>query len=277
MKFENLENKRFGMLTVLELAPKTKNRSTLWLCQCNCGNKTVARNKNLLEGITTDCGCISKKGLKEGQKVARLTLIKEIPADRGRSWQCVCDCGKELKVREFHIRNGIIKSCGCLKTEYAKIGNKVHGYNKTRLQRIHFAMKKRCYLKTHIYYKDYGGRGITVCDEWLGENGLENFAEWALKNGYRENLTIDRIDNNKGYYPNNCRWATRSEQQNNRRISKKYEYNGESFTVAQLSRKYSINYSTLHGRLQKGMNVKEAIETNIKDNMRRNNKKEGGN
>lgn len=277
MKFENLENKKFGMLIVLELAPKTKNRSTLWLCQCDCGNKITARNKNLLEGVTTDCGCISKKGLKQGQKVARLTLIKEIPADRGRSWECVCDCGKELRVREFQIRNGIIKSCGCLKNEYAKVGNKVHGYNKTRLQRIHESMKKRCYSKNHIHYKDYGGRGITVCGEWLEENGLENFANWALKNGYKDTLTIDRIDNEKGYYPENCRWATRSEQQNNRRLNKKYEYNGELFTIAQLSTKYSINYSTLYNRLKKGMCIKESIETKIKENMRRNLKKEGGN
>ena len=100
MKFENLKNKRFGMLTVLELAPKTKNRSTLWLCQCDCGNKTVARNKNLLEGITTDCGCVSKNGLKEGQRVARLTLIRKSRSSKGNIWDCVCDCGEELKVRE---------------------------------------------------------------------------------------------------------------------------------------------------------------------------------
>lgn len=275
MKFENLEGRKFGMLTVLELAPKTKNRSTVWLCQCDCGNKTVARNKNLLEGITTDCGCISKKGLKVGQKVSRLTLLKEIPADRGRSWECVCDCGNELIVKEFNLRNGIIKSCGCLKKEYAEIGNKIHGYNKTRLQRIYESMKSRCYYKNHIHYYNYGGRGITMCNEWLGKDGLKNFAEWALKNGYDEKLSIDRIDNNGNYSPQNCKWSTNLEQQNNTRYNHKIEYNGEVLSLSQTARKYNLSISTLFNRLKKWKDVEKAIETPIHIEKQRY-KKEGG-
>lgn len=263
MKFENLENKRFGMLTVLELAPKTKNRSTVWLCQCDCGNKTIARNKNLLEGITTDCGCISKNGLKEGRKIARLTLITKSRSSKGHIWDCVCDCGEELKVKEYHLRNGIVKSCGCLKKEYEKMGNPVHNFSKTRIQRIYHSMIQRCYSKNHIHYYNYGGRGITVCDEWLGKDGLKTFAEWALKNGYNENLSIDRIDNNGNYSPNNCKWATPLEQQNNTRYNHKIEYNGEILSLSQMARKYNLSASTLSNRLKKWKDVKKAIETPI--------------
>lgn len=275
MKFENLENKRFGMLTVLELAPKTKNRSTVWLCQCDCGNKTVARNKNLLEGITTDCGCISKNGLKEGQKIARLTLLKEIPSRKGRSWECVCDCGKELKVREFQIRNGIIKSCGCLKSEYAKVGNPVHKFNKTRIQRIHHSMVQRCYNKNHIHYSNYGGRGITICDEWLGIKGMENFGNWALMNGYNDSLSIDRIDGSKGYYPENCKFSTPKEQANNTRTNIRFEYKGEQLSISKASEKYGISQTILRYRIRNWNNVERAIEEPVHTEKRR--KKEGGN
>ena len=276
MKFENLENKKFGLLTVLKLAPKTKNRSILWVCQCNCGNKIVARNKNILEGVTTDCGCISKNGLKQGQKVARLTLIKAITYGRGKKWECLCECGNDLLVKEYDIKNGVIKSCGCLKEEYSQIGNPVHNLNGTRLQRIYYSMKRRCYLKTHIHYKNYGGRGIVICDEWLGKNGLKNFAEWALKNGYKEDLSIDRIDNNGNYCPGNCKWSTCLEQQNNTSYNKIIEYNGEEMTVSQAARKYNISVPTLFNRINKWNNIKRAIEEPIHNEKRRT-KTEGGN
>lgn len=201
---KSLIGSKFGKLTVVELAPKTKNRSILWRCVCDCGNGKIAKNKNLLEGITYDCGCVSKQGYKEGQKVARLTLMREIPARRGRSWECVCDCGKKIIAIESYIRDGIIKSCGCLAKEYRQTGNVIHHLYKSRINKIYQGMKNRCYLKSFVYYKNYGGRGIKVCDEWLGENGFLNFYMWAINNGYADNLTLDRINNNGNYEPSNC-------------------------------------------------------------------------
>lgn len=276
MVFKNLVGERFGKLVVLSLGEKTKNRSTVWLCQCDCGKQISARNKNLLEGITTDCGCISKKGYSVNKKIARLTLLKEIRVGSGRKWECVCDCGNKLIVKESLIREGAVKSCGCLKKEYAEKGNVVHGYNKTRIQRIYNAMLRRCYSKKHIHYKNYGGRGITICDEWLGENGLKNFGEWALKSGYNDNLSIDRIDNNGNYCPKNCKWATPLEQQNNTRYNRILEYNGEKLTLSQAARKYNLDIHTLYNRIKKWKDIKKCIETPIEKSKQRFKKKESG-
>lgn len=276
MIFENLVGKKFGKLAVIELAPKNKNRSILWRCLCDCGNEKIVRNKNLIEGISTDCGCISKQGYKQGQKIARLTLIKEIPARRGRSWECVCDCGNKLNVKESHIRNGSIKSCGCLAKEYKAIGNVVHNLCDTRINKIYQAMKNRCFLKTSKNYKNYGGRGIKMCNEWLGKDGLINFYNWAISNGYKDNLSIDRIDNNGDYRPENCRWATALEQQNNTRYNRILEYKGEKLTLSQASRKYNIDVSTLHHRLKRfNWDATKSIEEPIHTEMQRANKKSG--
>lgn len=284
MVFESLVGKKFGKLTVIELAPKTKNRSTLWRCICECGNEKIARNKNLIEGITTDCGCVSGKGYKQGQKIARLTLLKEIPACRGRSWECLCDCGNKLTVKESLIRNGSVKSCGCLATEYKSIGNVLHNLCNTRINKIYQGMKNRCYLKKHRSYKNYGGRGITVCDEWLGKDGIVNFYKWAISSGYKEEKlpngrnkwTLDRIDNNGNYEPNNCRWATALQQQNNTRHNRILEYKGEKLTLSEISRKYNIDVSTLHHRLKKyNLDVEKSIEEPIHTEMQRGNKKSG--
>lgn len=284
MIFENLVGKRFGKLTVVELAPKTKNRSTLWRCICDCGKEKIARNKNLIEGITTDCGCISKQGYKQGQKVARLTLLKEIPACRGRSWECVCDCGNKLNVRESAIRSGSIKSCGCLAKEYKSIGNVLHNLCGTTINRIYCGMKDRCYSKSASNYKNYGGRGIKICDEWLGENGFINFYHWAVENGFSDEkaenginrLSIDRIDNDKGYSPENCRWATPLQQQSNTRWNRWLEYKGERLTLSQTSRKYNINIHTLCHRLKRyNGDIERAVSEPIRKEMIRVKKKSG--
>lgn len=134
-----------------------------------------------------------------------------------------------------------------------------HGMTGTRIHNEWRAMKRRCYTKSHIEYKRYGGRGISVCDEW--RDNFMSFYDWAMTNGYRDDLTLDRIDVNGNYEPSNCRWVTQKEQQNNRRNNHYIEYNGEKLTAKQFSEKYNLNYSTLITRLHRNWSIERILNT----------------
>ena len=192
-----------------------------------------------------------------GQKFNRLTAIKYVgrTSSNHALWLFRCDCGTEKVIEESSVtkKNSTTKSCGCLNNEVRKSGNngRKHGMAGTRINRIWKAMRNRCNNPSDKYYHCYGGKGIKVCSEWDNKDGFAPFYEWAMANGYAENLTIDRIDSDKGYSPDNCRWATYTEQARNKKNFPKIEYNGESHTIREWADIIGISKSTLIQRLNR--------------------------
>ena len=264
---ENLVGKKFGKLTVLELANKTKNRSENWICCCDCGRTKKCSTINLKSGAIQDCGCSIKQTGIIGVRFGRLVVLEKVKLNGRNYYKCQCDCGNECVTQKGHLTNGCTKSCGCLAKEKRQYGNIKHGLGRTRIHKIYRGILDRCYNKNTTSYIRYGGRGITVCEEWRGENGFINFYNWAMGNGYSDSLSIDRIDNSGNYEPSNCRWTTLKEQLNNTRKNKYYDYNGEKLTLSQIAEKYNLSLSTLCHRLKKYNNIKIAIELPIQTNM----------
>lgn len=191
-----------------------------------------------------------------GQKFNMLTAIR-IAERNPLKWECKCDCGNLCIVRAGNIINGKQKSCGCLSHK----GNPIHGQCYTRVYRIYAKIKRRCFVKDDPAYPRYGGRGITMCDEW--KDSFENFSEWAYANGYADNLSIDRIDNNGSYTPENCRWSDLYCQANNKRNNVIYCYEGKTQTLPNWCREKNMSYKAVWYRLSKGWPFEKAISTPV--------------
>lgn len=167
-------------------------------------------------------------------------------------YKCLCDCGKTVEKEGGNILCGDTMSCGCLRKDVLS----THGSVGTRLYRIWANMLSRCRGETNTAYKHYGGRGIEVCKEWTD---FSAFKSWSLDNGYNDKLTIDRKDVNGNYEPSNCRWATRKEQDRNKRNSINVCIDGEIINLQDLADKYGFEYSVLRRRILKGATGKEII------------------
>lgn len=191
------------------------------------------------------------------QRFGRLVAIERVGTDKlgNATWLCKCDCGNVKIVNTTCLRRGITRSCGCL----AKECRYVHGKKKTRLYHIWQNMKCRCYNPNNPAYSNYGGRGITICDEW--RRNFTAFHDWAMSHGYRDDLSIDRIDNDGSYTPDNCHWATRTEQSQNRRKNHMIEMDGERKILAKWARQYNLNYDTVRSRLKRGWTPEKALKT----------------
>lgn len=160
---------------------------------------------------------MQKRTTLYGMKFGKLTAIEPVRVgnEKRLRWKCLCDCGKEVIVSSYNLKSGHTKSCGCLISDILTERNKANAKPRNeRLYRIYYGMMSRCNNKKYDAYQHYGARGICVCDEWAGH--FYDFEKWALSNGYREDLTIDRIDNDGNYEPSNCRWVDMKVQSNNR-------------------------------------------------------------
>ncbi len=187
-----------------------------------------------------------------GQKFNMLTAIR-IAQRNPLKWECKCDCGNTAYVLSKNLIHGRQKSCGCLSHK----GNPKHNQCYTRVYRIYAKIKRRCFVADDVAYPRYGGRGITMCDEW--KESFEAFSKWAYANGYKDNLSIDRIDNDGDYCPENCRWADNFCQANNKRNNLKYTYDGKTQTLSQWCREKNMSYKVVWYRLSKGWKFEDAI------------------
>lgn len=278
-KFIDITGRRFDKLEVVEIAemrilPKGQ-KVRMWKCRCDCGKEILAY-KDYLEKKThtpKSCGCAYADELRKeiGKRNGLLEIIDVI--QRGRVSKIVvrCDCGtvKEMVLSRFHRDT----SCGCArvlrgdKNRYYK-----HGMSKMRIHKVYRHMYARCYNENSISYPNYGGRGIKLCDEWLGEHGAENFIKWAYANGYDENAergkcTLDRIDNDGNYEPSNCRWITMLEQSNNTRSNRCFEIDGVTKTLSEWCREYgNVCVQSVWRRVKKGMDIKTALTKPMRKN-----------
>lgn len=197
-----------------------------------------------------------------GQKFGKLKVIEYagLTKDKRAKWKCKCDCENVIVVCGKELRNGHTQSCGCFRKERVSECHKTHGQTNTKLFYVWQTMRKRCYQKNNKDYKDYGGRGIKVCDEW--QINFQAFYDWAMLNGYKEGLTIERKDTNGNYEPSNCKWATQKEQCNNRRNNHLITYNGKTQTLQKWANEYKINRQTLSSRIHKlHWSVEKALTT----------------
>lgn len=210
----------------------------------------------------------------EGQRFGRLTAIEICGRSKSKKvlWRCSCDCGNETIVSSCHLMSGHTKSCGCYASERAKTLAKetrvTHGQRNTRLYNIWSSMIERCTLKKQKAYHNYGGRGITVCEEW---KTFENFYNWAIENGYSDELTLDRIDNDGNYCPDNCKWSTYKEQARNRRTNIYITYNEETKILRDWENYLGMKNGTLSDRInRRGWSIEKAFTTPVRKRTKKN-------
>lgn len=253
-KLIDIKGCRFEKLTVIEYVGNEK-----WRCKCDCGNETFATGTSLRDGKRKSCGCDRKTNLIDlsGKRFGRLTVIERDYSKKTRVyWFCKCDCGNVVSVSGANLGRNV-NSCGCLRRETTIKREKKHGKRHEKIYGVWCTMKSRCYNKNVKSYKNYGLRGIQMCEYW--KNDFETFYNWSMESGYAEGLEIDRIDNNKGYSPDNCRWITKKENMNNTRQNVIVECGGETHTISEWSDISGTKERLISQRLKNGWSEQDAI------------------
>lgn len=267
-RYKDITGLRSGRLVAVKYVGKDKHNNALWLCKCDCGREITTRGANIRSGEIKSCGCLHRSFLV-GQRFGRLLVVEEMSRRKRRRivYKCKCDCGNYTYVTADDLKSGHTQSCGCYMRECTRDKFTTHGNSKDRLYIVWVGIKARCYNKNHHSYRNYGGRGIAVCEEW--RDNYEAFRQWALDNGYDSNAergvcTLDRIDNDKDYEPSNCRWANMQKQMNNTRRNVKLHLFGDVYTISEASRKFGIKYGNLQWKKYCGLSDKDIEEYIIK-------------
>lgn len=265
-KMENLVGRRFGRLRVVAF-DSIRNGKTMWRCECECGKTKAVRADGLKRGVKS-CGCgtivaaHARRQDLSGQVFGRLYVVNHCP-DRPLHCKCKCECGTIVRVCSSSLKSKHTTSCGCLQREKAKEtatrmgrSNKQHGQTASREYETWHRMRQRCNDSNCPNYKDYGGRGISVCSRW------DSFAKFLFDMGPRPSSkhSLDRIDNDGDYCPSNCRWAIQKTQQRNRRSNILITYDGRTKCISEWAEEYLIPTQVLWRRLRKmGWEIHDAL------------------
>lgn len=259
--YQDLKGKRFGKLIVVEKSEECDINGTTkkWKCLCDCGNyvnfTTRILNQSLKTKNNISCGCSRKVEYINNIYGDYLIIgYRKDLKDKGKFFEGKCiKCGEIVTLSVNQLRKN--KLCQSCHRKEAKIVS--------TLKHLLCAIRRRCYDEKSFDYKNYGARGIRVCEEWLGDSN--KFVKWSLDNGYKKGLTIDRIDNNGNYCPENCRWVDRFVQANNKRSNLNIEYNGKVQTLKQWCKELNIPYRQTHKRIYTyHWDIKRAFEEKIK-------------
>lgn len=240
---------RYGRLTVVGVYGR-RGRKIVWECVCDCGEPTLALTNSLRSGHTRSCGCLKWTNTnfidRTAQRFGRLLVLCRVAkrsypyrTQRGEvRWLCLCDCGKNKIVSGNHLKAGNTKSCGCLRSENTAFMKTKYTYPMHKLYKVWVNMISRCENKRNRSYELYHSKGREVCEEW--RHAPDNFMEWALTHGWTSKLVIDRIDNSKGYSPDNCRFVTHQVNTHNSDIQRRnktgysgvwYNYKTDNYNV----------------------------------------------
>lgn len=249
-KFQDLSGMKFGEWEVLR-----RDHGKRWICRCSCGTTKSVWRDHLVDGTSKNCGC-KNRCVHEGEKYNRLTVVEYVG---GGKWRCKCDCGRETFVRSTRLNRGETKSCGCILRE----GIYGDSFNR-KLYAMWKDMIYRCEKPNCSSYKNYGARGITVCEKW---HDYISFREWALENGFDEakgrNCSIERKEVNGNYTPENCKFATTSEQAKNKRTNVFLTFDGRTMTLTEWANETGISRDCLKYRLSAGWTTEDVFTKSV--------------
>ena len=271
MKYSELHGRKFGRYTVIADLPKGPNFERFVLCECECGNQRRVLVNNLKRGHSKSCGCdraelVSKRMFEpfselEGRIFGRLTIVSDFGTSAsGRIVLCKCECGKEKRVRVSLLKKGSTKSCGCLAKELLGKTHLIHGLTGHPLHTVWNSMIQRCYDPKCEAYPNYGGRGVIVSDEWL--NNFKCFYDWAMSNGWKRGLQIDKDTKGDGllYGPDTCCILTRSGNMRKTRANRLVTYNGEVKTMVEWCEILGLKYHLTGQRIDRdGWSIEKAF------------------